>query len=255
MYAKKSLGQHFLKAPAIAAAMVETAEVKKGETVVEVGPGTGILTHALLSAGAQVIAIEKDTRMIPELNSRFAETIKKKQLTIIEGDALELAPPRDSYKIIANIPYYITGSLIRVFLTTKNQPTSVTLLVQKEVAERIAREKKESILSLSVKAYGSPSYIKTVKAGSFSPPPKVDSAILHIADVSRTNFKNKKHEERFFEIVKTGFGQKRKTLSGNVTKLSEKEKVTRVFAELNISTNARAEDIPLATWLRLSEKL
>jgi 16S rRNA (adenine1518-N6/adenine1519-N6)-dimethyltransferase len=132
-----------------------------------------------------------------------------------------------------------------MFLTALYQPTAVALLVQKEVAERIARSKKESVLSLSVQAYGTPKYVDTVKRGNFNPPPKVDSAILAITDISRRNFE-RCTEDRFFEIVKAGFGQKRKTLAGNLK---------RVFGDsFGVPDKIRAEDVPLDKWLELASR-
>jgi 16S rRNA (adenine1518-N6/adenine1519-N6)-dimethyltransferase len=161
--------------------------------------------------------------------------------------------PKGEYVIAANIPYYITGELLRTALTSKNQPQQIALLIQKEVAERIARSKKESILSLSVKAYGTPKYIKTVSKGSFNPPPSVESAVLSIADISRINFKNAS-DEAFFTVMKAGFAQKRKTLGGNLKKAFGVRGVEALTA-CDIPLNARAEDIPLEKWLRVAEKI
>jgi 16S rRNA (adenine1518-N6/adenine1519-N6)-dimethyltransferase len=137
-----------------------------------------------------------------------------------------------------------------MFLTAKRPPTTIVFLVQKEVAERIARSKKESILSLSVKAYGVPKYVGTVKAGSFSPPPSVDSAILAIEKISRKNFKSVS-EDVFFKVVKAGFAQKRKALGGNLKRVLG-EKSLAGLATCNISPAVRGEDLPLETWLRLA---
>ena len=128
----------------------------------------------------------------------------------------------------------------------------MTLLVQKEVAERIARSKKESILSLSVKAYGEPKYLKTVPRGAFAPAPKVDSAILAVQNISRKNFKNKQQEERFFEIVRAGFAQKRKLLARNVEKVFGKGSA-EALQKAGIPPSARAEDVPLEAWLALAK--
>src|SRR3989344_2165107 len=215
------LGQHFLTSSAIAYEIAAAGNIRKGETVLEVGPGKGMLTRALLNTGATVVAIEKDPALTCIIYDTFSKEISRGQLRIIERDVRDptlnatLKTLHSSYKVIANIPYYITGELIRMFLTAQHQPSTIVFLVQKEVAERIARSKKESLLSLSVKAYGTPRYIKTVKAGSFSPSPAVDSAILAIENISRKNFANVS-EEKFLEILHAGFGQKRKTLLGNL---------------------------------------
>jgi len=232
MQKKKSLGQHFLNNKNILGAVADAAAIKKGETVLEIGPGEGTLTEVLLERGAEVVALEKDARLIELLKEKF----KGQDFKVIEGDALEYESKFKEYKVVGNVPYYITGALFKKFLTAKHQPSTLVFLVQKEVAERIAREKKESILSLSVKVYGTPKYIKTVPAGAFVPPPKVDSAILLVSDISRANFKNKHHEERFFELIKKAFGQKRKMLRSTI----------------GIDSNKRPEDLTLQEWLDLS---
>lgn len=251
------LGQHLLTNAGIARAVAEAADVVEGDRVYEIGPGKGMLTKELLSLGAYVTAVEKDPEMVSVLKEVFSAEIAEGRLVLIEGDAREWTPdrvfPEGAYRVAANIPYYITGELIRTALSANNQPLSVSLLVQKEVAERIARSKKESILSLSVKAYGAPRYVKTVSKGSFNPPPKVDSAILSISGISRDAF-GKASEEIFFKTVKAGFAQKRKTLSGNL-KRAFGERAVEALTEAGVDEKARAEDIPPATWLVLAEKL
>lgn len=244
MLKKKSLGQHFLHSAHYLGAVADAADIKKGDTVLEIGPGEGALTAVLLARGAKVLAIEKDARLIPLLTEKF----KDKKFELIEGDALEIDlgvnGAHSQYKVVGNIPYYITGALLRKFLSEQPQPSLVVFLMQKEVAERIARSKKESILSLAVKAYGEPKYIKTVPRGAFVPPPRVDSAILKIENISRNNFAGAAHEARFFEIVKRGFGQKRKLLKSNLLPL--------IGARAETLGTVRAEDVPLAQWLELA---
>jgi 16S rRNA (adenine1518-N6/adenine1519-N6)-dimethyltransferase len=253
MEKKKSLGQHFLHAPHYLALIADTAELKEGECVLEIGPGDGALTQELLSRGANVVAVEKDHRLIPVLEEKFAKEIKENKFSLIEGDALEIhVPLHEPYKLVANIPYYITGAILKKFLTTKDQPEQMVLLVQKEVAERIARAKKESILSLSVKAYGAPEYVKTVPSGAFVPPPDVDSAILAIKNISRKNFESPEQEERFFELIHAGFAHKRKLLQSNLKQILG-EKVEGVFAKVGIPTKGRAEDLPLEVWVALAK--
>ena len=257
MIPKKSLGQHFLHSAYYLGLMADAANVGQSDYIVEVGPGEGALTEVLLTRGATVVALEKDRRLIPVLQEKFKKEIAKGKFILHECDALEvdlvkLAPQNKPYKVVANIPYYITGALLQKFLTAKLQPCTLVFLIQKEVAERIARSKKESILSLSIKAYGTPAYIKTVPKGAFSPPPTVDSAILRIEDISRARFANAKMEKKFFEFVKTGFAQKRKLLKRNVEKLAGK-KVGEAFAKAGIAENARAEDVLLPQWLVLAE--
>ena len=152
------------------------------------------------------------------------------------------------YKLVGNIPYYITGALFKKFLTAEHQPSTLVFLIQKEVGERIARSKKESILSLSIKAYGTPKYIKTVPAGAFAPAPKVDSAILAVENISRKNFADAAHEAKFFELVKKGFSQKRKLLKNNLG-----PGYSSILQNTRIDGKARAEDVPLQMWLEISK--
>lgn len=246
------LGQHFLTSRSIARKIAEAGEIVPGEVVVEVGPGKGILTRELLALGATVHAVEKDPVMVALLAAEFKEEVARGTLRLVEADIRDIirhpAFGTVPYKVIANIPYYITGELIRMFLTAEHQPTTIVFLVQKEVAERIARSKKESLLSLSVKAYGTPVYIATVKAGSFSPPPKVDSAILAVRNISRKNFEQTS-EERFFTLLHAGFGQKRKTLMGNLKKAG-------LYNEaIILDPKIRAEDVPLEDWLTMTSQI
>ena len=256
---KKSLGQHFLHSQHYLEAVANAAEIKKGSVVLEIGPGEGALTEVLLAQGAKVTAIEKDRRLIPVLQEKFAKEIKNKQLTVVEADALEFEPTfaKGTYTVVGNIPYYITGALLKKYLTTATQPATLVFLIQKEVAERItnhgiaSKNPKESILSLSVKAYGTPTYVTTVPRGAFVPPPKVDSAILAVSQVSRHNFKNKTEEERFFTLVKAGFAQKRKLLKRNLEGTLGKS-IAEALIQAGIAEQARAEDVPLEKWLKLS---
>jgi 16S rRNA (adenine1518-N6/adenine1519-N6)-dimethyltransferase len=260
MRLRTRLGQHFLMHPAIAARIVHAAKLPKTATVLEIGPGKGILTRELLRKVKKVIAVELDPIYITKLRGEFAEEIEKNQLVLVHDDVRDLdfkKLPR-GYAVVANIPYYITGEIIRIFLESARQPSSVTLLVQKEVAARIVgnpersrgtRAKKESILSLSVKAYAAPRYEFTVPRGAFLPPPKVDSAVLSIADISRKHFKNRKAEKRFFDLLHAGFAHKRKFVRSNLRKLASEN----TFQNVGILKDARAEDLPLSAWLKLAK--
>lgn len=253
MKAKKSLGQHFLTSKPAVYSIIEAGNLSENDFVLEIGPGKGFLTEELLKK-SRVLAVEKDTEMIQMLEEKFSKEIKEGKLNILNNDILNLEIKNLSkYKLIANIPYYITGEILRKFLETENKPEILVLLVQKEVAERIvARDKKESILSLSVKFFGKPEIIKIVKAGSFVPKPKVDSAILKI---SVTENRNINETTIFFKIVKTGFSHKRKKLLGNLSSLYSKDQITLAFENLNIPLNSRAEELDLETWTKLSSIL
>jgi len=277
MKAKKSLGQNFLKSEPALKKIIESGEVSSTDVVIEIGPGKGALTKKLLEKAGKVIAIEKDRELVDLLKEKFVKETKSGQLVLLEQDILELKInetvlafssgddaeqdiPRKrakllnnklcSYKLIANIPYNITGAILKKFLTDLHQPEKMVLMVQHEVARRIvAGDKKESILSISVKAYGTPKLVMKVPARYFSPAPKVDSAVINISNISRGNFiKHKVNEENFWDIVKSGFAHKRKKLSGNL------KGVKNLNQELFLSLkDKRAEDLTLEDWFNLAK--
>ncbi len=266
IYAKKSLGQNFLKSKKALIAMVDAAQVHHGELVLEIGPGQGVLTEKLLETGAKIIAVEKDDRLIEPLKEKFVKEIESGQLKIIHDDILELdlhslGLKVGEYKLIANIPYYITGLIFRKFLSGDFQPSKLVLMVQKEIADRIiARDSKESLLSLSVKVYGEPKKIMKVEKENFSPAPKVDSAILLVDNISK-NFFDTIKEEDFFELIKAGFAHKRKILMANLknyfkkdTEIKEKN-FEEIFSFLEIPSKSRAEDLLLYDWKKLLSKI
>ncbi len=258
MLKKKSLGQNFLNSPQIVSDIVSAGNISKNDTVLEIGPGEGIMTSQLLSCAKKVIVIEKDYRLIPFLQGKFITEIKNKKLEIIEGDVLETDVEKilkGDYKIIANIPYYITGQIIRKFLETKNKPLSMTLLVQKEVAERIvARDQKESLLSLSVKVFGEPKLVRRVGRGAFTPSPNVDSAVINIENISDKKIKQIE-PENFFKVLHSGFAHKRKQLLSNLSNDFPKSEVLNVFNDLKLDTKVRAEDINIDTWVTIVKRL
>ena len=251
---KKSLGQNFLTNTTIVSSIADEGNITPNETILEIGPGKGVLTEELLKRGAKVIAIEKDTELLPYLEGKFSKALSEKRLTLIQGDILNYEVLfEEKYKVIANIPYYITGLIIRKFLSEQIQPERMVLLVQKEVAERIvAQNKKESLLSISIKIYGTPKYIKTVKAVNFNPIPKVDSAILLIENISR-NFLGSVSEKRFFEVLHAGFSHKRKQLFGNLKAVFEEKALKIKMESAHILQNTRAESLSKENWLELSK--
>lgn len=257
--AKKSMGQNFLKSKEALFKMCEASSLNEKDVVVEIGPGKGALTEKLLEKASKVFAIEKDRDLIELLTEKFSLEIKNKKLILLNEDILFFDPQtynlkEGEYKIIANIPYNITGLIIRRFLSVVNKPSDMTLLVQKEVAERIvARDNKESILSLSVKAYGTPKYIMKVHKRFFSPEPKVDSAIISIGNISNNFFKNKKEEESFFLLIKAAFAHKRKVLRKNLEEIEKNMgKIDEVLQKLEINPKSRAEDIKFEKWIKLN---
>ena len=254
---KRSLGQNFLMHPQIAERICDAAELSINDTVLEIGPGTGMLTHVLLARVKKIIAIEADDALIEKLNETFTHEIEEGKLVLIAGDVREFdsATLTEPYKIVANIPYYITGEIIRSFLSSNNKPSSMTLLVQKEVAERIARIKKESLLSLSVKAYGTPQYCFKVPRGAFRPAPNVDSAVLHIKDISGSAFPSPDQEILFFNVLHAGFAHKRKQLGNNLEEVFSPERVADALDAAHISRTARAEDLRLESWRAIASAL
>jgi 16S rRNA (adenine1518-N6/adenine1519-N6)-dimethyltransferase len=267
--AKKSLGQNFLKSKEALRALIEAGDVTANDIILEVGPGKGVLTRELIEKAKKVIAVEKDARLIEFLHTEFKDAVASGKLEIIEKDILEYDPESlkkegEQYKIIANIPYYITGTFLQKFLESSFQPSRMVIMLQKEVADRIVARDiqgrasgKESILSMSVKAYGTPKYIMTVKAKYFSPAPNVDSAIILINNISKDFFTHHDQgqgifsEEQFFTIIKTGFAHKRKMLIGNLSEIYPREKLSEIFSKNSINEKARAEDLSLADWKKI----
>jgi len=253
--AKKSLGQNFLKSNIALKKIIEAGEISPDDIILEIGPGKGALTEKLLEKSNHVIAVEKDRNLFDFLKEKFAKEIKEEKLTLIEDDILKINVDNvlQNYKIIANIPYNITGAILKKFLTEKNQPNMMVLMVQHEVAKRIiAQNKKESILSISVKAYGEPKMIMKVPARYFSPAPKVDSAIIKINNISRKLFEENSQgqslqnfEEKFWEIIHAGFAHKRKKLSGNLKNILKNN-----FKEIK---DKRAEDLSLSDWIDIAK--
>lgn len=261
-YAKKSLGQHFLRSRQVLERIVSAAEVTIGDTVLEIGPGEGVLTRELLAAGAHVVAVEKDERLAKVLLKTFADAIHTKKFILHTGDILlfdikKVLGAERRYKLVANIPYYITGAILKKFLEEGPPPETLALLIQKEVAERVvARNKKpfnsahgkESILSISVKIFGAPRIAFNVSRAQFSPPPNVDSALLLVEHI-KNPFRAREDARAFFKTVRAGFAQKRKLLSKNLGVLPE------VLTHCGVKEKARAEELSVTEWLCVSQQL
>jgi len=252
---KKSLGQHFLNSDYVPSKMCDAANLEPGETVLEIGPGTGALTREMLMRGAKVVAIEADVRALTALAESFPDAIASGALTLHHHDARTLDLPTfglqdHSFKVIANIPYYLSGLLFRSLLDSQCQPNTLVFLIQKEVAERIARDRKESLLSLSIKVFGDPTYICTVKRSHFTPPPKIDSAIIAVENLHRAFFTDFTRDQ-FFHLLHQGFAQKRKQLIGNLSHDLNRLELRAIFDKLDLPLDVRAEDLPLPTWVKL----
>jgi 16S rRNA (adenine1518-N6/adenine1519-N6)-dimethyltransferase len=256
---KKSLGQNFLTSDVVPGWLCDAAKLEPGETVLEIGPGTGRLTGVLLKRGVNVLALEADLRVMSHLEETFTSEIKAGQLRLIHGDARQINPTTlgledKQFKVVANIPYYLSGFLLRQFLESAIQPNTLVFLMQKELVARIARAKKESLLSLSVRAFGEPNYIKTVVRGHFHPQPNVDSAILAIYNINRDNF-SAIETNFFFTLLHLGLGKKRKQLIHNLSHEFKRTDVADIFNKLKLPLTVRGEDLDLETWLNLAKEL
>jgi len=255
---KKSLGQHFLNSDIVPTWLCDAGAVTAGDTVIEIGPGTGALTRALLARGANVLAIETDRRALMVLEETFDTDIASGQLILHALDARKLSLASlgladHQFKVVSNIPYYLTGQLLRSCLEHPVQPRDLVFLVQKEVAKRAASKlppapnAKGSLLALSLQVYGDVSIYRAVSRGHFTPPPAVDSAIVAVRNISRDFFKDLS-EAMFFTVIRAGFASKRKQLQHNLKRAFGPECSETVFSTLHIDHTIRAEDVPLTTW-------
>jgi len=246
--AKKTLGQNFLVNEGVLDRIVEAAQLSAADTVIEVGPGTGALTGRLVATGARVIAIEKDRRLIEPLREKFAGV---SNLEIIEGDILKFDPSAsglmaNNYKLVANIPYYLTSHLLRLMLEQWPAPSLAVLMVQEEVARRMmAAPSDMNLLALSVQLYAKPSMVMRVSRGSFRPVPDVDSVVIKI-EPNATN-EQRTVAEQVLLIAKKAFGQKRKQLKATIP--------AGALERAGISPTARPQELSVSDWVRLASAL
>ncbi len=253
------LGQNFLTDPAIAEKIVDSANLSKTDNVLEIGPGQGALTELLAQKAGRVLAVEIDKALIIPLKKELND---QKNTEIITGDILKINLPKmleennfQNYKVVANLPYYITSKIIRLLLETKYPPTEMILMVQKEVGERIcAPSGKESILSISVKFYADPEILFFVPRENFDPIPEVDSAVIRVVqkkDLSRADIK------KFFSLVRAGFSSKRKMLLNNLSTSFNlpKDAVSRILKKAGLEPTQRAQELEVENWIKLNETL
>ena len=276
---KKSLGQNFLADERYLDQILAAAELTRADTVLEIGAGLGTLTRRLATQAGHVITVELDDRLIASLRVLAA---LQPNIRLVHGDILELDPAElvanaeygvrnaefsasttpysalripHSYKVVANIPYYITSAILRRLLEASTPPTLAVLMVQKEVAERICAAPGDlSLLAISVQFYATPSIITTVPAAAFRPRPQVDSAVLRLITRPQPAVTTVTPTE-FFGVVRAGFSQKRKQLLSNLSKTYSREQLEEIFNEVGLALNIRAEDVSLHLWLTLAEKL
>jgi 16S rRNA (adenine1518-N6/adenine1519-N6)-dimethyltransferase len=251
---KKSLGQNFLFDENVLARLVDAADLGADDDVLEIGPGLGALSRLLAQRAGRVVAVELDDRFLPILQTELAGFAN---VELIHGDILEQEPGRlftRPYKVIANVPYYITGAILRHLLEAAHKPSLMVLTVQKEVAERLTAVPPHlSLLAISAQFYGRAQTITTIKAGAFWPRPEVDSAVVRL-NLYREGERPLPlaEEAAFFRLVKAGFSQKRKQLQNNLQQLGmKKEEAVAMFERVGIDGRRRAETLSLADWLVL----
>jgi len=248
----KSLGQHWLRDRDTLAHIADCADLNSSDTVLEIGPGLGTLTSELLRKAGKVIAVEFDSELARKLPGQFPG----KNLEVITGDIIkfDLSTLTSGYKVVANVPYYITSKIVQMLMTADNKPSTTVLLVQKEVAERLAaRPGDMSILAISAQLFAEVTLGDKVPAALFTPPPKVDSQVV-ILKTRQTPFLTDLDEADFFRIVKAGFSAKRKKLRSSLSgglKLPKPE-IEIILQKANISPDVRAETLTLDDWVRLT---
>lgn len=248
--AKKSFGQHFLTNPRVLSRIIDGAEIQPTETILEIGPGTGILTRELLEKARRVVATEVDRDLMEGLRKTFAGV---KNFVLLEQNALTYEPDFPEYKIVANIPYNISGHFFRHFLEEVSyRPSKMVVLVQREVAEKACAQAGDmNILGLGVQVFGSPKIVMKVSPGSFSPPPKVDSAVLMI-DVYDRPLLPEKDISKFFSVVRSVFQKKRKQLGVSLRGVILEDVLKQIPAE---QLKRRPEELGVEEWIQLFYKL
>ena len=247
---KKSLGQNFLVNKGILDKIIRAAELDKNDTILEIGPGTGVLTKKLARNAGRVIAVEKDCRLVEMLKTEILTKSVDGNVEIVEEDVLKFNPTTynlkpKAYKVIGNIPYYITSYLLKTVFEKWPVPIFIVLMVQKEVAQRIVAKPPEmSLLALSVQFYAEPKIVSYVSRGSFRPMPKVDSAIIRLIPNSEQRTAN---SEQFFKLIKTAFAGKRKQLKNTLG--------IEILKNTGIKPESRPEELSLDDWLKLASEV
>lgn len=256
----KKMGQNFLIDEKTFDKILEAADLSKNDIVLEIGPGIGNLTAKLSQKAKKVLAIEKDKKMCEilkkELKNQNIENVQiiNEDILKINYDSIDRWFNDCDYELVANLPYYVASAVIRKFLEFKKSPESMTLMIQKEVAQRIcAKPTKMSLLAVSVQFYARPKIVSYVSKKSFWPEPKVDSSIIKIIPLKTKS--SKKFTEKFFKVVKAGFSHPRKQLINNLAKelKLEKEKTKEWLLKNKIQPSQRAESLSIECWKKLTK--
>jgi 16S rRNA (adenine1518-N6/adenine1519-N6)-dimethyltransferase len=265
--AKKSLGQNFLDDELFLEMIAKAADLKKEDNILEIGPGTGLLTDQLIKMPKKVICIEKDHRMVQFLNTKYDTNnyIQNKKIQIVEADITKVDLPKFlkennfcDYKVVANIPYYITGKIFRLLLETEIQPKQIVLLIQKEVAQRVSNKPGSmNILAVAVQYYADVELLAVVPRTAFEPTPKVDSAIISVKPFADGKREMGEKEKEFFKVVKSGFSSPRKKLLSNLVAGLKKDKneLLAIFNEFGWNQNIRAQNLTIEQWKELRDRI
>lgn len=258
--ANKKLGQNFLINEEIINQIIEKADVNKNDTIIEIGPGLGSLTAKLLENANKVIAIELDSNMSNILKERFClydnfELIEK---DVLKVDLNEIVEKYDSVKVVANLPYYITTPIIMKLLEERLKLKSITVMVQKEVGERfcaVPNSKEYGAITISINYYTKPEIIIDVPKENFEPMPEVDSCVIKL-DVRNVPPVEIKNEKDFFNLIKAGFSQRRKTINNSLASMGiSKEKIKSVLEKLSIDSKLRAENLTMEQFADISNNM
>ncbi|HSG25968.1 MAG TPA: 16S rRNA (adenine(1518)-N(6)/adenine(1519)-N(6))-dimethyltransferase RsmA [Anaerolineales bacterium] len=253
---QKGLGQNFLSDPGSLQKVIRAADIQPEDTVLEIGPGLGSLTHLIAQAASRVIAVELDIHLVGALEDILQPY---PHVELIQADILEVNLnklfSRPGYLVVANIPYYITSALLRQLLEAEHPPARLVLTIQKEVAERICAEAGDlSLLALSVQVYGQPEIIDTIPAGAFYPVPNVDSAVVRVEIFPEPRIP-REHLDMFFSLIKAGFSQKRKTITNAISAGMrwDKGETAALLVRSSLDPKRRAQTLSLEEWKRLVE--
>lgn len=265
--ANKSLGQNFLVSEDVVNSIIEAAELSENDLVIEVGPGLGTLTKPLLERAGKVVCVELDKKMLQILQDRFMlysnfeviqEDILKVNLEELIKKQKQINSKLQKVKIVANLPYYITSPIMMYLLEQKLEIESITVMIQKEVAERfiaIPGDKKSGAITYTIYYYSEGEKVVDVPKNSFIPEPEVDSQVIHLK-IRKEKLLNIKNEELFFKIIKVAFQQRRKTLlnalvNGNI--IENKEKGKEILKKLNLEENIRGEKLTIQEFKRIAD--